>query len=365
MINPKLNSICKIVDRWCKHNNAQYDIVCDETDLQGVMLFRKKLESLNDLMSELHPSIVENNIHVQTKNVRGGVVMVFSLNAIAESKIGDIIKETGEEEIVMSFKDKINSAFTTQQSVHNKIGVKSHPNVEEPNFISSATALVKEAQRKTANTGMHRGMYRDNSVNDTLLTKVQKTTKGATKGATRGANKGSGHKSNESIEKFAYSLNEALDGLATSDGRQPEELFKTFARALRVLGTKMGVGPLQDMLKQQGISWKQSNDGQSIILTVKNATTNVDQPIASINYETLQNPSDFELQLKNMMDLATGQAPGSFKQQEQEIQDRKKAIGDIARAIKPQSEQDEVVQQMNKDISPEEAAAMAAASPKQ
>jgi hypothetical protein len=134
----------------------------------------------------------------------------------------------------------------------------------------------------------------------------------------------------------------------------------------------MGLGPLQERLKAQGISWKQSDDGQAIILTIKNAMTKTDQPIARISHETLQNPSDFEVQLKNMLDFATGDAPGAFQQKEQEIQDRKKAIGDIAKAVQPQDQESEVAQQMNlgmddptnAGVGQEQAAAQTAAMPK-
>lgn len=353
MIDHRLNHICKLIDSWCSHNHVQYDIVCDESDLQGIMLFNKRPQSLDGLISTISPAILETGVHVQSKMVRGGIVITFSLNAIDESKLKNIIESMGEKEQIMSFIDKINCAF-------DHVTIQPQPAKEsiiEPvqfDFESAAADMVKEAQRKTANTASFRGTSRDTAINDLVHQSAKGCKKGASKGAARGP-------ANESLKKFDQTLKEALDGLATSDGQQPEQIFKTFARSLRVLGDRMGIGPLQDRLKQQGISWKQSDDGQSIILSVKNAATGMQQPISSISYETLQNPADFEIQLKNMMDLATGQAPGAFQQQEKEIQDRKKTISNIAKAIKPQGQEAEVAQMMNKDINPEEQAAATAA----
>ena len=322
------------------------------------MLFNTKPQSLDGLINAIAPAISEAGVHVQSKMVRGGIVITFSLNAIEESKFKNIIESMGEKN--MSFIDKINCAF-------NQVIIQSQPEQSQPeqsiveptqfDFEFAAADMVKEAQRKTASTALFRGTSRDTAINDLVHQRAKGCKKGASKGATRGP-------TNESSNKFEQTLKEALDGLATSDGQQPQQIFKTFARSLRVLGDKMGIGPLQDRLKQQGISWKQSDDGQSIILSVKNAATGMQQPISSISYETLQNPADFELQLKNMMDLATGQAPGAFQQQEKEIQDRKKTISNIAKAIKPQGQEAEVAQMMNKDMNPEEQAATTAAMPK-
>lgn len=362
MIDPRLSHICRLIDAWCDDQGIKYDIICDETDLQSIMLFNRDSQTLNNLLIALRPSIAEGNISVKTNVVRGGLVLTFSLKALTEKQFRLLLQDASvnlnhltEAEQNMSFRSKINMAFDylpVEMPVTEKVTQEKTDIYID--FNESARTIVKEAQRKTANTAAFRGSLRDNSINNLNF----QSTKGASRGAARGSKKGSS--SHESANDFKHSLSEALDGLATSDGQQPGDLFKVFARALRVLGNKMGIGPLQDRLKEQGISWKQSDDGQSIILTIKNASTKLDQPIASINYETLQNPNDFEVQLKNMLDLATGQAPGSFNQQEKEIQDRKRTMKDIAQAIKPLDQEGEVAKLMNQGMGQEEAAQAAA-----
>lgn len=400
MIDPRLNHLCRLLDEWCVDNDISYDIVCDETDLQGVMLFKKNLQAVGALLNHLNPAIAEGNIHVEAQKVRGGTVLAFSLEAISESRLNEIIAEAGEELEPMSFVDKINLAF--EAPILQEAPTEQEKVEEDIDFLESAMEMVGEAQYKTPDRGMERGHTKDRRhSNEKAFTGTERATsgvetgekigksqgnKGATQGS-KGVSKGTDLRYEERIantlqvesetpkpRKFHYALHEALDGIATETGAQPGDLFKMFARALRVLGQRMGLGPLQERLKAQGISWKQSDDGQAIILTIKNAMTKTDQPIARISHETLQNPTDFEVQLKNMLDFATGDAPGAFQQKEQEIQDRKKAIGDIAKAVQPQDQESEVAQQMNlgmtddpgnAGIGQEQAAAQTAAMPKQ
>lgn len=391
MIDPRLNHICRLVNEWCINYDVPYEVVCDETDLQGIMLFKKNLQAVESLLKHLNLAITEGNVHVETKKVRGGTILSFSLEAISESRLNEIIAEAGEELEPMSFADKINFAFE-KPPVPQETGVTPSPVREENiDFFKTARNLVGETQ----NRGVERELkkaddhertfapypsqshgendgYNTNQIERHGYPIVKKvpTDKRASKGAElryeeRISKVFKAEISKPNPSEFNYALHEALNGIATATGAQPNDLFKTFARALRVLGQRMGLGPLQDRLKSQGISWKQSDDGQAIILTIKNAMTKADQPIARISHETLQNPSDFEIQLKNMLDFATGDAPGAFEQKEQEIADRKKAIGDIARAIQPQEQESDISQQMNMGVGQEQAAAQTAAMPKQ
>ncbi|MHA1289159.1 MAG: hypothetical protein ACTSPB_17360, partial [Candidatus Thorarchaeota archaeon] len=224
-------------------------------------------------------------------------------------------------------------------------------------FLESAKSIVGESQYKTPDSGMSRGKKEDTALDseteiETTGSKKNQSSKGVSKGTelryeSKVAKAMHLKPGKKKPHEFNYALHEALDGMATETDAQPSVLFKQFARALRVLGQRMGLGPLQDRLKEQGIAWKQSDDGQAIILTIKNATTKADQPIARISHETLSNPGDFEVQLKSMLDFATGDAPGAFAQKETEIADRKKAISDIAKAVQPRDEESEVAQQMN------------------
>ena len=380
MIDPQINSICKLVHEWCHQNDMQFDIVCDESDIQGVMIFKKDTGKLDNLLGHIQPAVSNSEVHVETTQVRGGVVITFSLSALSEQSINTICSNYGREVIPMTFKDKLNKAFGISESEDGSFDdfqalpmnavdsvdslndecPKCGKNGGEYTNILDCCAFCEpldEGQYKTATSGMVRGQRRDE-----YLTYNQ-----STKGASKGASKGSKPRREVSGSKAAAheSFDDVLrSALLEQEDVAPETLFKQFARALRVLGNKMGIGPIQDKLKQQGINWKQSSDGRDIILTIRNATTQTDQPIARITYETLTNPADFENQLKSMLDFAMGDAPGASAQQEREIADRKKTVSDIAKAVQPTDQESEVAQQMNAGIQPEMQAAETAAMPK-
>lgn len=419
MIEPKINEICKLVHEWCQDQKVQFDIVCDESDIQGVMIFKSK--RIQDLLNHIEPAIKNSEVHLETTKVRGGTVVTFSLTALSEQTINKIIDNYGREVITMTFDNKLDKAFGISESESDlsygdktsgltmnpvdsvdspgdfgyhddhcfrcgRNGGEYKPNMIEGQLFLGYCAFcddldddhprefgvysadppiagndfdppLDEGQYKTATSGMARGQKRDE-----YLTFNQ-----STKGATKGASKGS--KPRREISGPKAAAHESFDNMLRSalleqDEVSPDELFKQFARALRVLGTKMGIGPIQDKLKQQGINWKQSSDGRDIILTIRNAATNTDQPIARITYETLTNPADFENQLKSMLDFAMGDAPGASAQQEREVADRKKTVSDIAKAVQPTDEESEVAQQMNTGLQPEMQAAETAAMPK-
>lgn len=118
--------------------------------------------------------------------------------------------------------------------------------------------------------------------------------------------------------------------------QQPGDLFSRFAAALKQLGTQMNIGPLQDKLKQQGIKWKKSEDGQALIFFVINGETRAPQPVARIGSETLAKPQDFQKALSQMLDFAEGQAPGTGEQKQLEVQEKQKRLREIATQLAPQ-----------------------------
>lgn len=369
-IHPRLKSVIAAVDNWCKENNISYDVACDESDIQGVKLFQKNRMLINRLFEHITPFLEKNNVHLEHQKVRGGTILAFSLEALAESRFRKIIAGIGEEIEPMTFEDRIADAMARKPlpKVIPESPQKT-PEELEADFLRSATRIIEGKDSDEEESESDGG--------GAVQTKEAQSTKGQTSRPTLGPSKGATMRFEHRIlnalglrptraahKKFRMQLREALDGIATPTGTQPSDLFAKFARALRVLGDQMGTGPLQDLLKQQGINWKKSDDGQSIILYIVNAQTNAPQPIARISAETLESPRDFEDQLTNMLDFAKGDAPGAFKQKQQEIKDQEKAVRDIARAVSPQDRESEVARQMNLGMGQEQDAAQTAAMPK-
>ena len=337
MTGLNLTNACNSIHNWCDSHHINYDIIYAKPDLEGIIIYNN--DALEEVQRMIKPIMLENKLNYVIDYHDEWSMLIVSPNSISEATT-NLINDCYQEEPTMKLKEKISSIFNQSgKSSSRKIEAATDKPMEiqsEIDFDSDALSIFREAQRKSAISGMARGKYKDDMIHDLSHPKKQ----------------------------FKKALSEALDGLATADGQQPMDLFRTFARALRVLGNRLGIGPLQDKLKEKGIIWKKSADGQDLILTIKNAETNSEQPVARINYETLQNPTDFQEQLKNMLDFAMGQAPGAFSQQEREIQDRKKTISDIAKAIKPMDDESEVAKQMNVGLSQEKTAAQTAALPK-
>jgi hypothetical protein len=373
MVNPKLQAVCQFVHSWCAAHGVGYSHVCNEADFQGILLLRKNRAVLEQLFHDLKPIVTEQKIHFEATRVRSGVILALSLKAISESRLAALISDAGEEIDSMTFTERLSDAFTRTTAAL--------PVTEfnEGTFLATAVKIVGEGQFKSATQGITRAnqssLQRQRVGSNRTLGGAQnpppakgggpvhdsddpQATTGASQAATGrptrfenrvGTALGCLERDGRSRRDFYRQLTETLQGMATPTGIQPGDLFTKFAQALSVLGQNMGTGPLQDQLKKQGINWKKSDDGQSIILYIVNAQTSAPQPIARISAATLEKPSDFETQLLNIMDFAKGDAPGTFKQRQQELQTQEKAARDIAKQLGPQ-DPNAVQQQMQQGM---------------
>lgn len=322
MVDPKLLLACKHIDTWCENHSVDYDLVCDESNIQGFMIFKKDNQIINGLMNSLSGVLESNNIHARLQKVRGGTIVALSLRALNENQFRAILDENGTS---MSFRDRINNAFSQKLISQN---IKQQPQ-QPPNsvtFDSTALRLVHESQRNMKDKGIrHKHSHSLNTMSKQK--KVKKVNTEARLSAVFAL------PSSTHPVGIDHYISEALEGMATPSNVQPDDLFQKFAKSLSVLGQQMGIGPLQDKLKEQGINWKKSDDGQSIILFVQNAQTGAPQPIARISAATLEKPNEFERQLLAMIDFSRGEAPGAFEQQRDEIQAQEKAVRSIAKAV--------------------------------
>lgn len=343
----------RIID-WCGRRNISHITVCDESDLQGIVLIQRDIAVIDRLLEFIEPVLEAENAYLEVSKVRGGTVITLSTKAISESQLSQVIAATNEAHN-MSLRHKLDNVFNSQ------IQPESQPVVETKPF-DIAEAAKRLAKDPDANLGiieysMARKRNLDAWVPAVKGQKVEQPFRSSNgtmmlycynpalnEHAYMNMGTHTIMTAEEADNAMTYSrlgkaLNEALDGMATPTGEQPNDLFEKFAKALQVLGQQLGIGPVQDHLKRQGINWQKSGDGQHIVLYVKNATTGANQPIASISADTLLKPSDFETQLTNIMDFAQGNAPGTSKQQAETLKNRENAVREIAKAVGPQDEQ--------------------------
>jgi hypothetical protein len=367
VINPRLKKVGGFIDAWCDTHGIEYSVVCDESDLQGVLLFKKDRAMVARLLRDLVPVVSDAGVHLETSKVRGGTIFAFSVRAISESQLAAILAEAGEELEPMTFTERLTDAFVNTVAVEET--AQPAADVSAGSLLASAQRIA-EGQFKSATQGATRA-------NQTSLQR-QRVGSDRTLGGAQNPPAAKGHDSDDPQattrpsqgtkapptrfenkiartfnvtepmrvrRDFHRALNETLQGMATPDGVQPGDLFQKFAQALAVLGQNMGTGPLQDQLKKQGINWKKSEDGQAVVLYVLNASTKAPQPIARISAETLSKPNDFQTQLLNIMDFAKGDAPGTFTQKKDELAAQEKAARQIAQQLGPQ-DPNAIAQQM-------------------
>lgn len=344
MLNNKLNRVKEFIESWCNTHGIYASIVCDTVGLQGVKIYEKDKNNLKKLFEDLSYLLKDNEIFLETEKVRGGVLLAFSIKAMSESEMKSFLNSIGETSVNMDFINKLDRAFTNPlPSVIEK---------KTKNDFDSTAKKIAEDQYKTAVAGNTRSNQSSRQRNLHTMTMTHG-------GLVPGRDGRRGKKSPKKLHiennirssidttntntqtlsirsSFQNQLHEALTGMATPTDQQPADLFKRFAQALTALGQQMGVGPLQNKLKEQGINYKKSDDGQAVILYIVNAKTKAPQPIARISAETLGKPHDFEQQLKHMIDFSKGEAPGAFQQHQEELRAQDKTVKDVAKSILPQ-----------------------------
>ena len=336
-MNKNLHEICATLDQWCETNGVVYDIVCDEDDLQGVMLFKSK--KINSLLEYLQPLM--SGIHLQKQKVRGGTILAFSVAAISESVMESIIKNSGNKKMELSFEERIADAF-------NSTAVPTEEVVDEVDLkqalLNSAKEITAEDQYKDptiARKGSSATSRLKKSAINPLLRQEPKDSEGPPKDEEDSVTE------SRCTLNFDQVLDETLSGMATPDGQQSSDLFEKFHKALDVLSAEMGI-KLQNALSQQGIKAKVSDDKSKIILFTISQDTGAPVPLHQIDAEMLADKTQFENKLRDIVDLAKGQAPGTDKQQQDIMRNQDQAIRDIAVAVSPEDqEQNNIEAQMS------------------
>ena len=334
-MNKNLHEICATLDQWCEANDVVYDIVCDEDHLQGVKLFKSK--KINSLLEYLQPLM--NGIHLEKQKVRGGTILAFSIAAVSESVMENIIKNSGNKKMELSFKERIADAFNSTimptEEVVDEIDLKQA-------LLDSAKEITAEDQYKDPTIARKRSSatsrLKKSAINPLLRQEPQDSA---------APSKDEEDNVSESRQNFNQVLDETLAGMATPDGQQSGDLFEKFHKALDVLSAEMGI-KLQNALSQQGIKAKVSDDKSKIILFTISKDTGAPVPLHQIDAEMLADKTQFENKLRDIVDLAKGQAPGTDKQQQDIMRNQDQAIRDIAVAVSPEDqEQNNIETQMN------------------
>jgi hypothetical protein len=315
-----LDSVCAA----CEKLDVSYNPTYEESDLQSVFVTTKDPDTLRELANEVSREFDDDQVYLDTRRVRGGTIISLSVAAINEKEW-----------------DKIIDAY------YGEIEMKALQERNSFDFLADAKRIL-ESQYKGATAGITRSNQSSRQRN---LSSFQMTLGGVQHPTSpKKKSKAKVEVREESVitKRINSTLKlEGLDGMATPTDNQPKDLFQQFGNALKILGDQLGIGPIQDKLKQQGINWKLSADGLSIILYVINATTKAPQALLRIPSEALDEPHELEEQLLNMIDFAKGEAPGALKQQQAMIAAQEKAVRNVVKAFEPEKpDESDVIKSM-------------------
>ncbi len=293
------NAISKI-SGFCNDSGIECVASNEESDFQSIFIASKNPRIIDEIFDEFYQAFDDVGILLDTKKVRGGTIFTVSLLSLSEQEWDEILSAYNEE---IEMADRLIDG--------------------RPDFLTTARKIY-ESQYKSATSGATRA-------NQSSRQRASLTTNISYGGVKH---------PNSKAKSFGdeISVMEDLNGLATANDAQPLDLFRKFGKALKVLGTSLGIGPIQDKLKERGIGWKLSKDRQSIVMYVINATTKAPQALMRIPAETLDEPHELEAHLLNMLDFAKGEAPGALKQKQQAIQAQEKVVRDIVNALKPKED---------------------------
>ncbi len=321
------------MQEWCEDVGIDYNIVCDEANLQGLMLFRKSREVMNKLVEHLAPTLKEEGVHLERQRVRNGTILAFSISAIAEADIERIALGAGLQMEHDSLADRISDVFC-QIASPAEIPTPMQE-LREPTFLETAKRIVGEAQRKVPTKSYDHGRPTRFSRRDSINPSEKLEPKAECNRSGRGRRKKKA--SYEDLVKAALGIKEqmanplaadpsqnGMQGMATPSNLSPDRVFQALEQALQNFG-QSGIDILK-LLRGRGVSWSRSTDGQSMIFFVN--TQGGPFKIAQIYHTDLtkDNPPGIDTNrmtqvITDLLDYAKGGASGHTKH-EQEVASR-------------------------------------------
>jgi len=345
VLHPDLKAACEAISDWCDRNGVAYDLVYDEDDTQGLLVFRRHKNRIPPLLNAVREHT--SDLYLRQVQARAGTIILLSVSAINEAELANSL---GDIIVTDEFALKVGRIFDGELTEEPAQPEQAQPPSLRERLLASAREMA-ESQYKSPTNVLRRGGALSQFKNSIVRGHGdgEQPPEGASEEAEPEAaipTLDTATPEEESKLEYTSRLGDILSELAPPGGAQglqglgaeyqPGDLFQRFAQAMQVLGQQLHLGaPLQDLLKKQGISWKKSDDAQAVIFFVKNAATNAPQPIARIGYQTLSKPQDFQTQLMNMLDFAKGQAPGTEQQKYEEAQEAQKQMRELANQFAP------------------------------
>lgn len=154
-----------------------------------------------------------------------------------------------------------------------------------------------------------------------------------------------GQNPNPSVEEkspFAAVLDEALDNVGIDF--RPGDILKRLQTAMKQVG-------LADRLRAAGITARITSDQQYV--TFRKRIGQEDIKLVQLAVQQLAEPKNLEMALQQLVDVASGNAPGAGEQQRQQLRDAEKVINQVASQYAANQPQQQPQQKLSPPSAPQ------------
>ena len=292
----KLHNLMLKLTEWCQHRGIAYDLVADEDDLQGALVFSRYQPALPRLRAFLAPLLARDGLYERAVTTRAGTVLLYALSGLNEGGIS--------EDVVARFRDDLVPAYL---GALDRVLLAPELPVREASytFPGKRQTLTRSSWPNFANK-------------------------------TEDRNKGS------RLPTRGHRLVEDLQGIAAA--YDPNEVKQSLGGIMRGLG-------LDSQLQQAGIKNKVSDDGQYVIFY------NIDQqgqpqPIIRYELSDLGEEAKMYEALDFLADLAKREAPGTGKQQRDKAKEQEQAMRQLIKSKLPRRPEDDQQQSLLQPAQP-------------
>jgi hypothetical protein len=294
----RLTKLFDALDGWCREHWIDYDITMDEDDLQAYLIFERQRQYVPQLLKHLRPLLVAEGIQVKAIEVRSGIILAFSVDALSE----DVLEQLGGN----TFERALDAAFAEQQyhwPTHTRRRYQHRAQNYHTYELDSSDPDADATRRFEPGVGPVTTIGQ--------LIRPLPTRR------------------NRRRRQLPVAVREDMQGIAAH--AQPGEMLKALDRAMRDAG-------LHAALQAAGIANKLSDDRQRIIFYMQ-AANGSQQPIIAFDLVDIGEGSKMKDALKHLMDLSQQHAPGESDMELKRLQDKERAIGDIADKYMPRTEE--------------------------
>lgn len=148
MLHKKLQNAYNKLTNWCDENQVEFDIVCDEDDIQGYMVPHQY-----DISNIINGIALDEGLFCREHQTRSGVIYALSLLSISESMLSAMVPQIDQSRLIrrldLAFNNNMiecnmppkKSSYKSNQSIGRKLSRR----LKEESVYLPISSAVSEA----------------------------------------------------------------------------------------------------------------------------------------------------------------------------------------------------------------------------